>query len=106
MSEERLVRMALQDSAATQLDFDLAERSLTIHHADDPQQLLALLAPLGCQASIVETVRDSEGQLDRQEKDPARPHPPREDHGNACSSQFLQRRPHFWAASLVSGSSQ
>jgi Co/Zn/Cd efflux system component len=72
MSEERLVRMALQDSPAAHLDFDLAERRVTVLHDDDPHRLLVLLAPLGFQASIVETVHVSEGQLNRQRSAPAR----------------------------------
>jgi Co/Zn/Cd efflux system component len=72
MSEERLVRMALQDSPATHFDFDLAERRLTVFHDDEPQRLLALLAPLGLQASIVETVCESEGPLHGQGTAPAR----------------------------------
>ena len=72
MSEERLVRMALQGSQAADLDFDLAERRLTVLHDDDPHHLLELLAPLGLQASLVETVHETEGHLNTQESAPAR----------------------------------
>lgn len=76
MSEEQLVRMALQDSPAAHLGFDLAERRLTVLHDDDPQRLLALLAPLGLQARIVETVHESEGPLNRQGTAPRASRPP------------------------------
>ena len=47
-SEERLIRLALEPEADVHaLDFDLAGRSLVVHHDGTPEAVLARLEPLG-----------------------------------------------------------
>jgi len=54
-SEERLVRMAIEQAkGVVRLDFDLADRRLSVLHNTDAEQLLELLAPLGFDARIAE----------------------------------------------------
>lgn len=45
MAEERLVRLALQGTAA-RLDFDLGKRRVSVLHEETPERLLQLLQPL------------------------------------------------------------
>jgi FtsH-binding integral membrane protein len=52
-SEERLVRMALEDGAAVQsLRFDLPNRTVVAVHASPPEEILRRLEPLGLGASL------------------------------------------------------
>ncbi|MGH8608677.1 MAG: cation transporter [Gammaproteobacteria bacterium] len=61
VSEERLVRMALEQAEGiVRLDFDLADRRLSVLHDADPAHLLKLLAPLDLSARIAETSTPNE----------------------------------------------
>ena len=54
-SEEQLIRFALQHEAVHGLDFDLANRRLTVLHDKHPEGLLERLSPLNLGARILET---------------------------------------------------
>lgn len=55
-SEERMIRMALEDADAIEnLSFNFSDRTLTIEHKSDPQALLRLIAPLNYGAKLVST---------------------------------------------------
>lgn len=74
VSEERLVRMALEPlDQVARLGFDLARRRLTVVHEGDPDNLLKRLAPLNFGARLVET---GEAEVGRTSEAPA----PAEEH--------------------------
>jgi Co/Zn/Cd efflux system component len=54
-SEERLVRMALQDVPTRRLEFDLLDRRVTVVHEATAERILAVLAPLNLGARVAET---------------------------------------------------
>ena len=55
LSEERLIRMALEDAPIRRLDFDLGRRRIIALHDSTPEHLLELLAPLEFDARVGET---------------------------------------------------
>lgn len=61
-SEERLIRLALDGlESVVALDFDLAERRLTIWHRGEAEAVTGRLAPLGLGARLIETTPPPEG---------------------------------------------
>ena len=55
-SEERLIRMALENAGTVQdLQFDLDNRRLVVRHEGDPAPILALLEPLGFGARVAQS---------------------------------------------------
>lgn len=54
-SEERLIRVALEEASIERLEFDLGQRILTVIHEGSPDQMIKHLLPLNLGARIVES---------------------------------------------------
>lgn len=54
-SEERIIRMKLEDSSVKEMIFDIPNRLLTVYHESDPQLVLEKLIPLNFGAMLKES---------------------------------------------------
>lgn len=59
-SEERIIRMKLENSSVKEMIFDIPNRLLTVYHESDPQLVLEKLIPLNFGATLKESTLTEE----------------------------------------------